>query len=96
MRERHQLVASRVPPPGDLAQNPGMCPDQESNWRPSTLQNDAQSTEPHWSGRETGFLLSACQKGGNRSFTQGHLGVDSGLNQNGDDYLDQELGRTNA
>ena len=32
--EKHQLVASCMPPTGDLAHNPGMCPDQESNQRP--------------------------------------------------------------
>ena len=26
------VVASRVPPTGDLAHNPGMCLDWESNW----------------------------------------------------------------
>ena len=31
-REKHQcVVASHVPPTGDLAHNPGMCPDWESN-----------------------------------------------------------------
>ena len=31
--EKHQcVVASRVTPTRDLAQNPGMCPDWESNW----------------------------------------------------------------
>ena len=29
--DKHQLVASQMPPTGDLASNPGMCPDQESN-----------------------------------------------------------------
>ena len=29
--EKHLLVASRMPLPGDLAHNPGMCPDQEPN-----------------------------------------------------------------
>ena len=30
--EKHQrVVASRAPPTGDLAHNPGMCPDWESN-----------------------------------------------------------------
>lgn len=47
-------------------------------------------------GGETGFLLSACREGGNRSVIQGHLAVDSDLHQNGDDYLVQELGETNA
>ena len=33
--EKHQyVVASHVAPIGDLAHNPGMCPDWESNWRP--------------------------------------------------------------
>ena len=31
----------------DLAHNPGMCPDWESNWQPSGSQSGAQSTEPH-------------------------------------------------
>ena len=31
-REKHQcVVASSVSPTGDLARNPGMCPDWESN-----------------------------------------------------------------
>ena len=29
--EKHLSVASRAPPTGDLARNPGMCPDWESN-----------------------------------------------------------------
>ena len=32
------MVASRVAPTGDLARNPGMCPDWESNWQPFGLQ----------------------------------------------------------
>ena len=32
-REKYQcVVASHMPPTGDLACNPGMCPDWESNW----------------------------------------------------------------
>ena len=30
--KHHCAVASRTPPTGDLACNPGMCPDWESNW----------------------------------------------------------------
>ena len=30
--EKHPLVASHTPPNGDLAHNPAMCPDWESNW----------------------------------------------------------------
>ena len=36
-----------APSAGDLAQNPGMCPDWESNWRPFSLQAGAQSTDPY-------------------------------------------------
>ena len=33
--EKHQcVVASHAPPPGDLASNPGMCPDWELKQRP--------------------------------------------------------------
>ena len=33
--EKYQcVIASCTPPTGDLALNPGMCPDWESNWRP--------------------------------------------------------------
>ena len=45
------VVASHSAPSGDLACNPGMCPDQESNWRPSGLQDDAEPTELHQSGQ---------------------------------------------
>ena len=34
---------------GDLAQNPGMLPDLESNWQPFSSQDDAQPTQPHQS-----------------------------------------------
>ena len=41
--EKHQcVVASHEPPTGNLAQDPGMCPDWESNWQPFGLQADAQ------------------------------------------------------
>ena len=33
--EKHQcVVASHLGHTGDLAYNPGMCPDWESNWQP--------------------------------------------------------------
>ena len=32
---------------GDLAHDPGMCPDWESNWQPFVSQAHAQSTELH-------------------------------------------------
>ena len=57
--EKHQcVVASGEPPTGDLARNPGMCPDWESNWRPFGLQASAQSTEPHQPGLS--ILLYVC------------------------------------
>ena len=31
--------------------NPGVCPDQESNWRPFGLQDNTGPTEPHWPGQ---------------------------------------------
>ena len=37
MQEIHASVASRTPPAGDPACNPGMCPDWESNWQPFAL-----------------------------------------------------------
>ena len=37
--EKHQcVVASHVPPTGDLAYDPGMCPDWESNQQPFGLR----------------------------------------------------------
>ena len=48
--EKHCVVASHVPPTGDLAHNPGRCPDWESNWWPFGSQAGAQSTEPHQPG----------------------------------------------
>ena len=46
--EKHQcVVVSHAPPPEDLAHNPGMSPDRESNWWPFGSQASIQSTEPH-------------------------------------------------
>ena len=55
------VVASYVSPTGDLAHNPGMCPDWESNWRPLGLQAGAQSTEPHGPGLFFDLLKSVTQ-----------------------------------
>ena len=50
--EKHQhVVASRVPPTGDLVHNPGMCPDWDLNQRPCGSQVGTQSTEPHQPGQ---------------------------------------------
>ena len=46
------VVASCEPPTGDLAHNPGMCPDWESNQQSFILQAGAQSTEPHQPGQK--------------------------------------------
>ena len=44
--EKHPcVVASHATPAGDLAHNPGMCPDWESNLQPFGSQACAQSTE---------------------------------------------------
>ena len=53
----HCVVASRVPPIGDLARNPGMCPDGELNHQPFGLQAHAQSTELHQPGLKVIFLI---------------------------------------
>ena len=46
--EKHQcVVLSHMPPTGDLACNPGMCPNWESNRWPFGSQAGTQSTEPH-------------------------------------------------
>ena len=51
MGEKHQcVVASHMSPTGDLAHNPGMCPDWELNWQPFGLQVGTQSTELHHPG----------------------------------------------
>ena len=47
------VVASHAPPTGDLACNPGLCPDWESNQQPFGLQVCAQSTELHQPGRDS-------------------------------------------
>ena len=49
--EKHQcVVASHLPLTEDLAHNPGMCPNWESNQRPFGSQAGAQSTKPHQPG----------------------------------------------
>ena len=56
-RETSCVVASCMPPTGDLACNPGMCTDWELNRRPFGLQVCAQSTEPHQPGCGLYFLI---------------------------------------
>ena len=50
VQEKHLSVAPRTHPTENLACNPGMCPDWESNWWPFSLQAGAQSTEPQQPG----------------------------------------------
>ena len=40
----------------DWTGNPGVCPDQESNWGPYALQVHTQATELHWSGQSFSFI----------------------------------------
>ena len=44
------MVASHVPPTGELACNPGMCPDWGENQQHFNSQAGTQSTEPHQPG----------------------------------------------
>ena len=50
--EKHQcMVTSNTRPTGDLAHNPGMCPDWELNLWPFRSQAGTQSTDPHQPGQ---------------------------------------------
>ena len=57
LQEKHGSVASHMPPTGDLAHNPGMCPDRKSNQGPFGLQDSVRSTESHQSGPNLYFLV---------------------------------------
>ena len=51
--QKHRYrVAARTPATGDLAHNPDMCPDWESNWQPYGPQANTQRTEPYQSGQK--------------------------------------------
>ena len=54
-RETYLSVASRMPPAGDLAHNPGLCLDGESSWWPFCSQASTQSTGPHQPGLTVDF-----------------------------------------
>ena len=47
-------------PAGDLARNPGMCPDWELNQQCFDSQAGAQSTEPHQPGPRYPVLNRYC------------------------------------
>ena len=48
--KRQCVVAFHMPPTGDLACNPSMCPDSKWNQQPFGSQASTQSTEPHQPG----------------------------------------------
>ena len=55
--EKHQcVVAPHLSLNEDLALNPGMCPDWESNRQPFGSQANAQSTELHQPGPYVRFF----------------------------------------
>ena len=59
--EKHQcVIASQVPPTGDLAHNPGIRPDWESNQRHFGSQAGTQSTEPHQPELYFHFNMTRC------------------------------------
>ena len=58
----HWLVASCTPLAGDLARNPGICPDWELNWWPFSSQAGTQSTELH----QPGLFIDFREEGGER------------------------------
>ena len=56
-REKHQcVVASCMRPTGDLACNPGMCPELEMNLWPFDSQVGTHTTEPHQPGLDFLFM----------------------------------------
>ena len=56
--EEHQcVVASCTPLTGDLACNPGMCPDWDLNWSRLALQASSQSTESYQPGQLLYYLM---------------------------------------
>ena len=58
MHEKNiDLLPLTWPPIEDLAHNPGMRPDPESNQQPSGLQAGAQSTELHRPGLKPFFII---------------------------------------
>ena len=61
--EKYQcVVASHMPPNGDLAHNLGMCPDWELNLWPLGLQANTQSTESDQPGLNRRFIEPASKK----------------------------------
>ena len=65
------MVASCVSPTGDLACDPGVCPDWELNHHPFGSQAGTESTEPHQPGLLPGSLIKTVSLG---NFTHGKDG----------------------
>ena len=66
----HTPSWNQTPQPGHV---PGICPDQESNWQPFVVQDNAQPTEPHRSGQNSGYFCVIWEqrligKGNERTF----------------------------
>ena len=60
--DKHQcVVAYHMPLTRDLACNPGMCPDWESNQQLFSSQAGTQSTEPHQPGHERLLFFKGLQ-----------------------------------
>ena len=74
VKERNISVWLPLPPPptGDLACNPGMCLDWESNRGPFGSQASTQSTEPHQPGPKAGFLTQLWDTSGKLGQVHGH------------------------
>ena len=53
------MVASPVPPTGDLAHNPGVCPDWESNGIESTEPHQPGPTDLHFTTTTQEVLVSS-------------------------------------
>ena len=51
------MAASHAPPTGDMARNPGVCPDWELNQQPFGLQAGTKSTALH--ARAQSYVLNA-------------------------------------
>ena len=56
-REKERERNTNVSPTGDMARNPGMCPDWESNQQHFGFQASSQSTEHHQPGPHS-FLVA--------------------------------------
>ena len=70
------MAASGTTPTGDLACNPGLCPDWESNQEPFYMQAGTQATEPHQPGPCLCSVTVQDHQGNNRSHSSKTLELD--------------------